>query len=589
MTSAATAPVAVSTAQGGQAIDAWGLSIDAPLVVDDVAAVDWADQADLIVVGLGGAGVAAALEALEQGATVIAADRYEGGGSSAANGGVFYAGGGTRIQQEAGVEDTPDNMYAYLKMEVGDVVTDATLRKFCDDSPATVDWLTRHGVPFEGSLYSKKASYPPLDKFLYHPDSSLAEPYASVARPAARGHRGKMYNGKKAWGLGGAIFNPLRDAALARGMTFLRHAEARRLAVDPAGRVIGVQLARIADPRQGQRFAHHIARASVWMAMLPPSLPGAQITFAVARWHLTRAWRIEAQHRVTAWYRARKGVVLSAGGFILNNDMVRHFARPYAASLPNGTLGDTGSGIMLGVSAGGATDLMARVSAWRMINPPSAFSESILVNAQGARYVNETLYGAAIGEAMVERNDGRGYLILDKALVRRARRQAFGPGVLPFQRDLALINTLFAARRAPTLAALARRMGFDVATLEQAVAENNRAARGEIPDPFGKRAADMAEIRQGPFYAIDVSADAKWFPLACMTVGGLVVDEDTGLVKRASGAVIPGLYAAGRTAIGLCSNLYVSGLSYADCIFSGRRAARHAATMDVDCSAPSSR
>jgi 3-oxo-5alpha-steroid 4-dehydrogenase len=37
------------------------------------------------------------------------------------------------------------------------------------------------------------------------------------------------------------------------------------------------------------------------------------------------------------------------------------------------------------------------------------------------------------------------------------------------------------------------------------------------------------------------------------------------------------LYAAGRSAVGLCSRSYVSGLSLADCVFSGRRAGRHAA------------
>jgi 3-oxo-5alpha-steroid 4-dehydrogenase len=48
-------------------------------------------------------------------------------------------------------------------------------------------------------------------------------------------------------------------------------------------------------------------------------------------------------------------------------------------------------------------------------------------------------------------------------------------------------------------------------------------------------------------------------------------------VLRADGDGVPGLYAAGRTAAGLCSRSYVSGLSLADCAFSGRRAGRHAA------------
>lgn len=57
---------------------------------------------------------------------------------------------------------------------------------------------------------------------------------------------------------------------------------------------------------------------------------------------------------------------------------------------------------------------------------------------------------------------------------------------------------------------------------------------------------------------------------------------DAELIGRAArapgGAVLPGLYAAGRNAVGICSNSYVSGLSLADCVFSGRRAGRHAAT-----------
>ena len=104
-----------------------------------------------------------------------------------------------------------------------------------------------------------------------------------------------------------------------------------------------------------------------------------------------------------------------------------------------------------------------------------------------------------------------------------------------------------------------------------------RAARREISDPFEKSADDMRELTTGPFYAIDMSIDAKLTPLPTLTLGGLAVDEDTGAVLRGDGHAVPGLYAAGRTAIGVCSNLYVSGLSVADCVFSGRRAARSAA------------
>lgn len=555
----------------------WGLDVEPPQRVLDPEGFAWDESGDLVVVGLGGAGAAAALEAVERGLEVIAVDRYDGGGSSTANGGVFYAGGGTRIQREAGEEDTPEEMYKYLKLEVGDVVADGTLRRFCDESVETVDWLIAHGAKFNSRVWKEKTSYPPLDRFLYHPDSSLAAPYARHAKPAARGHRGYTTNGKKAWGLGGAIYDPLRDAALTRGMRFHRYAEARQLALDAEGRVVGVRVLQIpAGSKAAERFGRNIARAATWIAALPPSFPLASLTYAIGRWYLKRAQRIEAAHRQSRWIRARRGVLLSAGGFIMNLAMVRRLAPRYAAGLPNGTLGDTGAGIALGASAGGALALMERISAWRFINPPGAWAQGALINGRGERFVNETLYGASLGDAIVERQDGKAWILLDARLRAEAFRQARDPRIVPFQRDVAFVNLLFNAVKAPTLEALAQRIGCDAATLCATVETYNRAARGEIADPFEKRSEEMAEIGAGPYYAIDASIDSRWLPMATMTVGGLKVEEDSGLVLGDTGRPIAGLYAAGRNAVGICSNIYVSGLSYADCIFSGRRAAKHA-------------
>lgn len=563
----------------GSAIRDWGLAIDAPLRLADADAHDWAGEADMVVVGLGGAGVSAALEGLEQGLSVIALDHYDGGGSSAANGGVYYAGGGTSIQREAGVEDDAGRMEAYLRTEVGDVVPEHALKDFCARSVETFEWLRGHGAPFSATLYSKKTSYPPLDRFLYHPDSSLAEPFRSHTPPAARGHRTVRRNGKKPWGLGAGIWEPLRDSALRRGLQLHTQAEARQLALDEAGRVIGVRVEMFRDPEVRAKHSRLVAKANAWMAMLPPTFPGARFTYARGFKFLAKARALEATSRSSAWFRARRGVVLSAGGFICNPDMVRHFAAPYAAGLPNGTLGDNGSGIMLGVTAGAATGLMERVSAWRFLSPPASWGRGMLVDGTGARYVNETWYGARIGDAMVERHGGRGWIVLDRKLYRQSLRDAFAPETLAFQRDITLVNALFAAVKASSPAALAAKLGFDPAVFAQTLETYNRAARGEITDPLFKTGADLAVLDEGPFYAIDASVDARMFPIACMTVGGLMVDERTGAVKALDGGRVEGLYAAGRNAVGICSKLYVSGLSYADCVWSGRRAARAMASL----------
>ena len=113
----------------------------------------------------------------KRGAEVLLLDRFRGGGATSISGGVFYAGGGTHIQKEAGVEDTAENMYRYLAMEVQDAVSEETLRHFCETSAASVKWLTDRGVPFLANLCPVKTSYPIREYYLYYsgnePPSSL--------------------------------------------------------------------------------------------------------------------------------------------------------------------------------------------------------------------------------------------------------------------------------------------------------------------------------------------------------------------------------------------------------------------------------
>jgi len=559
-----------------------GVPVEQPLLVEDVDAVAWDESTDLLVVGLGGAGLAAALEGIERGLSVTAVDRYACGGSTAANGGVFYAGGGTAIQREAGEEDSPEAMLDYLRIEAGKVVSDETLRRFVEQSPETVDWILRHGGKLAASVWKEKCSYPPLDRFLYHPDNSLVASYRAKAKPAARGHRAFGRDGKKAWGLGKFITGPMTESALRLGLVFHRYSEARQLVVDREGRVVGARILSIPEGSpEARRFARYIDRANTLLAALPPSIPLASITIALGSHYLRKASEIEAKARFSRLIRAREGVVLSAGGFIMNPAMVRRYAPAYATGMPNGTLGDQGSGILLGMSAGGATALMDKVSAWRFINPPKAWAQAIAVDRAGERFVDETVYGATMGEHIVDHRGGVAWLIYDKSLREAAFRQARDPKLVPFQRDVTLINLLFNARKAPTLDALARRIGVDAAGLAQTVAAYNAAARGEAQDPFGKEAVDMHPIERGPFYAMDISIDSRFLPLPVITFGGLRVAEESGQVLDRSGKPIAGLYAAGRTAVGLASQTYVSGLSFADCFFSGRRAARHAARANV--------
>lgn len=545
---------------------------------DDVA---WDGAADLVVVGFGGAGAAAALQAVELGASVICLDRFAGGGATEASGGVFYAGGGTSVQRAAGVEDDIESMFRYLKMEVGDIVSDAGLRDFCEQSAATVDWLVGHGVEFRSTLYPEKTSYPGVDYFLYHSDNTLISPYKDEVKPAARGHRGYAPPAEavKATNLGGPIYRPMRARALAAGATLREHAEARQLIADADGRVIGVKTLEFdAGAPAAAEHKALLAKASAIQAKWPPIIPGSGFFVKRAAKLIERARELEQRCRAPRYYRARKGVVLAAGGFIFNNPMVRHYAPDFAEAFPLGTTADQGDGIRLGQTAGGAIDNMHRASAWRFINPPVAWSHGLVVNADGERFVNESAYGAKIGTSIAMEQGGRAWSIVDRPIVRESLRQVSGGAVLPFQRDLARLNFWVAAKKARSLDALADKIGVDASRLAASVARYNVAAAGEAADAFGKARGDMRKIATPPFYAVDIGVAAKFFPCPAITLGGLVVNERTGQVKRADGASIEGLYAAGRTAIGVCSWSYLSGLSIADCVYAGRRAARHAAS-----------
>ena len=194
-------------------------------------------------------------------------------------------------------------------------MSEETLRRFCGESAATIDWLLAHGALLSSSgVFRKKVSYPPLKYHLYHPDNSLVPSYAARAVPAARGHRTAVDNHGKAWGLGWGIWKPLAAAALKAGARFEKYSEVRQLVVDAAGNVLGVKVLSIpSGSPAARRFARYIRNANRLLELLPPVIPLAAVTIGLARRYLAAAGRIEAEQRLTRFIRARRGVVLERG------------------------------------------------------------------------------------------------------------------------------------------------------------------------------------------------------------------------------------------------------------------------------------
>ena len=149
----------------------------------------WADEADVVIVGLGCAGVCAAIEAREAGADVVVLERASGGGGvTAMAAGHVYLGGGTRVQKAVGVEDSVEDMFRYLVMNTPEP-DEAKIRLYCEQSVAHFDWLVAHGVPFNDTMYQGKHVLQMTDECLIWSGNEEVHPFRDEARPAPRGHK----------------------------------------------------------------------------------------------------------------------------------------------------------------------------------------------------------------------------------------------------------------------------------------------------------------------------------------------------------------------------------------------------------------
>lgn len=537
--------------------------VEPPLVLDDPQSVSWSDAADIVLIGFGGAAAVAGLQAREGGASVIAVDRFGGGGTTAISGGIVYA-GGTKYQHAAGYEDSAAEMYKYLDFE-GMAVQPETLRRYCDTSAENLEWLGGYGLRFGSTVYTHSTAYPPDGFFLYFSGMEKLRPQVAYVAPRAHRTVGKGMTGNVYWAV-------LRDAALSRGVRLQQHSPVRRLVLDRAGRVIGVDCQVIAPgewakhdalykrvtpyrPLNGERGERAVRDCRAFEAALPPQ---------------------------RTLIRAHRAVIIATGNYTYNLDFLGRY-RPefrecYREIVRMGTMGDDGSGIELGLSAGGQLACMDAAVLSRPTYPPLAFVSGALVNHDGRRYCNEDANYSILGQATSEQKDYVAWLIIDSRTFWQGVRQLLPPGQLfSLFGTPAFLNILFGGTcRGKTLEELARKCNLspEHQLVASVAAYNESVARGE--DALGKHRDNLGAIVRPPFYAINMSLRNKWNMSSGMPYGGLRVNEETGAVVRPDGTAVPGLFACGRCTVGMSSRTTFSGLSLGDTIFSGRRAARSA-------------
>ena len=492
------------------------MSTDIPAIVDGHDVTSWSDDVDVVVLGFGIAGGCAAVSAAAAGANVLVLERAAAaGGTSAMAGGHFYLGGGTAVQLATGHADSPEEMYEYLVAVSREPELDK-IRAYCDDSVEHFTWLEDLGFEFERSFYPGKVVVPPGTEGLSYTGNEKVWPFCERAKPAPRGHSVPVPGE-----LGGAamVIELLLKRAAELGVQTRYETGATNLVVD-GDSVVGV----------------------AWK-------------------HFTETGAVKA-----------KSVVIAAGGFAMNPEMVARYTpalgqqrrtkhhglvAPYILGNPN----DDGLGIRMGVSAGGVARSLDQMFITAAAYPPETLLTGVIVNKDGKRFVAEDSYHSRTSAFVLEQPDQAAYLIVDEAHTEMPS--------MPLIRFIDGWETV-----AEMEAALGIPEGNLAATIEH---YNANAANGEDPD-FHKQPEYLAPQDHGPWAAFDMSLGRAMY--SGFTMGGLAVSID-GEVQRDDGSVIPGLYAAGACASNIAQDGkgYASGTQLGEGSYFGRRAGTHAASV----------
>lgn len=335
--------------------------VEGPFSADQIA--HWTHTADLVVIGLGIAGACAALEAQRAGADVLVLERAgAGGGASALSQGQFYLGGGTAVQSACGYEDSPENMYSFLRA-VTTTDEEDKLRLYCEASADHFDWLEAQGIPFAREAYTHKAVYTRTGEGLLNTGNEKVWPFRDQASPAPRGHQ---VSGEGEISGGNVAMKALLGTVEDENVPVLYEANVIGLVQDTEGRVVGVKVR-----RDGEDI--HV--------------------------------------------RARTGVLLAAGSFNLNEDVTSQNMPLFSEyGKPLGEPTNDGAGLLLGRSVGVDERGMHGLVATASIYPPEDLIKGIVVNADGRRFVAEDVYHGRMAHRLAEQPGAKAFLILDEEI-----------------------------------------------------------------------------------------------------------------------------------------------------------------------------
>ena len=524
--SGATATSTAIKEAAAAALTAAGLNPDdyKTAVEKDAAAEDSTVEADVVVVGAGGAGMTAAITAAGEGKSVVILESQSmvGGNSVRATGGMNAA--KTVYQDEnefgesAGVEKTlktaaekyadnetitalaktvseqwaayqanPTGYFDSVElMELdtmigGKGINDPELvETLCENSADAIDWLDEHGITL-------------------HNVSSFGG--ASVKRI----HRPVNAEGKTV-SVGSYMIPLLQENCEKAGVKMMLDTTATEILTDANGAAVGVKAT---------------------------GASGETVT-------------------VNA-----KAVVLATGGFGANLDMVVKYKPELKGFMTTNAPGIQGQGIEMAQAIGAATVDMDQIQIHPTVeaNTAALITEglrgdgAILINEEGRRFIDEVGTRDVVSAAEIAQTGSYSWLVVDQAMVDASS---------VIQGYIKKGYTVTGA----TYEELGKAMGVDAAAFAETMEKWNGYVEAKNDPDFG-RTSFANPLNTAPYYAIKVTAGVHH------TMGGLKINANTEVLNE-KGEVIPGLFAAGEVTGGVHGANRLGGNAVADFTVFGR-------------------
>ena len=261
-----------------------------------------------------------------------------------------------------------------------------------------------------------------------------------------------------------------------------------------------------------------------------------------------------------------KAVVLATGGFGANLDMVASYKPELKGFMTTNAPGIQGQGIAMATAIGAATVDMDQIQIHPTVeaNTSALITEglrgdgAILVNANGERFTDEVSTRDKVSAAEIAQPGSFSWLIVDQAM---ADASNVIQGYI----------TKGYTKQGATYEELAKEIEVDPATFAATMEKWNGCVEAKTDADFG-RTSFANPLNTAPYYAIKVSAGVHH------TMGGVVINSSTEVLKE-DGSVIPGLFAAGEVTGGVHGANRLGGTAVADFVVFGRIAGASAAAF----------